>query len=123
MALDNAKFEICTEIQAAAIPHALAGRDILGATKTGGQDLAFIIPVIERLYTERWTRDDGLGSAIISLTRELAMQIFEVLRVVGKKHDFSTGLVTSGKKEYQEEQGMITVMNILVATPGSCSLI
>lgn len=119
MALDNAKFEICTEIQAAAIPHALAGRDILGAAKTGsGKTLAFIIPVIERLYTERWTRDDGLGALIISPTRELAMQIFEVLRVVGKKHDFSAGLVTGGKKEYQEEQGMITMMNILVATPG-----
>lgn len=118
-ALGNARFETCTEIQAAAIPHALAGRDILGAAKTGsGKTLAFIIPVVERLYTERWTRDDGLGALIISPTRELAMQIFEVLRVVGKKHEFSAGLVTGGKKEYEEEQALITSMNILVATPG-----
>ena len=115
----NGKFDVCTEIQAAAIPHALAGRDILAAAKTGsGKTLAFIIPVIERLYTARWSHDDGLGALIISPTRELAMQIFEVLRVAGKKHDFSAGMVTGGKKEYEEEQAMITAMNILVATPG-----
>ena len=117
--LSTNKFDVCTEIQAAAIPHALAGRDILGAAKTGsGKTLAFILPVIERLYTERWARDDGLGALIISPTRELAMQIFDVLRVVGKKHDFSAGLVTGGKKEFEEEQARIISMNILVATPG-----
>ena len=115
---DN-KFEICTEIQAAAIPHALAGRDILGAAKTGsGKTLAFVIPVLELLFRERWSREDGLAALIISPTRELAMQIFDVLRLVGKKHDFSAGLVTGGKKEYEEEQMRIIGMNILVATPG-----
>ncbi len=118
-ALELAKFEVCTEIQAAAIPHALAGRDVLGAAKTGsGKTLAFVIPVIERLYTERWGREDGLAALVISPTRELAMQIFEVLRVVGKRHDLSAGLVTGGKKEYEGEQERIVSMNILVATPG-----
>ena len=52
--LASAKLVIPTDIQAAAIPHALAGRDILGAAKTGsGKTLAFVIPVIEKLYTER----------------------------------------------------------------------
>jgi ATP-dependent RNA helicase DDX10/DBP4 len=54
-------------------------RDILGAAKTGsGKTLAFVIPVLERLFHNRWTRDDGLGALIISPTRELAIQIFEV---------------------------------------------
>jgi len=118
-ALELAKFEVCTEIQAAAIPHALAGRDVLGAAKTGsGKTLAFVLPVIERLYTERWGREDGLAALIISPTRELAMQIFEVIRVIGRKHDLSAGLVTGGKKEYEGEQERIVGMNILVATPG-----
>jgi ATP-dependent RNA helicase DDX10/DBP4 len=102
--LKVAKLEIATEIQAAAIPHALAGRcvvkcsiscgctngqcmthdyhncpprDILGAAKTGsGKTLAFVVPLIERLYTEKWSVDDGLAAIVITPTRELALQVF-----------------------------------------------
>lgn len=117
--LSQAKLEIATDIQAAAIPHALAGRDILGAAKTGsGKTLAFVVPLIEKLYRERWGTDDGLAAIIITPTRELALQIFEVLRIVGKKHQLSAGLVTGGKKEFEGEQERIIKMNILVATPG-----
>lgn len=117
--LQSAKLEIATEIQAAAIPHALSGRDILGAAKTGsGKTLSFVIPMLEKLFRERWTSEDGLAAIIISPTRELAFQIFEVLRQVGKKHLFSAGLITGGKKEFAGEQERIVRMNILVATPG-----
>lgn len=118
-ALSLAKLETATEIQAAAIPHAIAGRDILGAAKTGsGKTLAFVVPMLEKLYRERWTTEDGLAAIIITPTRELALQIFEVLRTVGKKHSFSAGLVTGGKKEFEGEQERVVRMNILVATPG-----
>ncbi|CAM9735503.1 unnamed protein product, partial [Ectocarpus fasciculatus] len=114
-----AGMEFPTEIQAAAIPHALAGRDILGAAKTGsGKTLAFVVPLLEKLYAERWDIDDGLAGIIITPTRELALQIFEVIRSAGKKHSFSAGLVTGGKKEFKEEQLRVVRMNILVATPG-----
>eukprot|EP01039_Chlorochromonas_danica_P003908 gene3908-4271_t len=117
--LKEAKLEIATEIQAAAIPHALAGRDVLGAAKTGsGKTLAFVIPLLEKLFIERWSPEDGLGGLVITPTRELALQIFEVLRTVGKKHQFSAGLVTGGKKEFAEEQERIVRMNILISTPG-----
>jgi ATP-dependent RNA helicase DDX10/DBP4 len=111
--------EIATEIQAAAIPHALAGRDILGAAKTGsGKTLSFVIPLLERLYTEKWGLDDGLGAIIITPTRELALQIFDVIRAVGKKHQISAGLITGGKKEFEGEQDRVVRTNVLVATPG-----
>jgi ATP-dependent RNA helicase DDX10/DBP4 len=111
--------KIATEVQAAAIPHALVGRDILGAAKTGsGKTLAFVIPILERLYVEHWGMEDGLGALIITPTRELALQIFDVLRAVGKKHHFSAGMITGGKKEFEEEQSRIVTMNILVTTPG-----
>ena len=114
-----ANLTIATEIQAAALPHALAGRDILGAAKTGsGKTLSFVIPLVEKLYMERWTSDDGLAAVIITPTRELALQIFEVLRIVGKKHSFSAGLITGGRKDFEGEQERIPGMNILVATPG-----
>jgi hypothetical protein len=117
--LAKANITTPTDIQAAALPHALCGRDILGAAKTGsGKTLAFVIPVLELLYRERWGLSDGLAAIIITPTRELALQIFDVLRTVGKKHDISAGLVTGGKKEFEEEQERIVRMNILVATPG-----
>ena len=43
---------------------------------------------------------DGLGALIISPTRELAYQIFEVLKHIGRYHDFSVGLVIGGKVCY-----------------------
>jgi ATP-dependent RNA helicase DDX10/DBP4 len=117
--LKAANLVVATEIQAAAIPHALAGRDILGAAKTGsGKTLAFVVPMIEKLYLEQWSSDDGLAAIIITPTRELAFQIFEVVRTVGKVHSFSAGLVTGGRKEFEGEQERIVSMNILVATPG-----
>jgi ATP-dependent RNA helicase DDX10/DBP4 len=116
--LSKGKWQRMTDIQRAAIPHARAGRDVLGAAKTGsGKTLAFLVPAIERLYREKWSRLDGLGVLIISPTRELALQIFDVLRILGHQHDISAGLVIGGKDK-AEEGHRIGRMNILVCTPG-----
>lgn len=116
--LSKAHFKTLTTIQARAVPAALKGGDILGAAKTGsGKTLAFLVPVLENLYHKRWTDYDGLGALILSPTRELAIQIFDVLRKVGCNHSFSAGLVIGGKS-LQEEQERLGRMNILVATPG-----
>jgi len=53
--------------------------------------------VLEKLYKEVWSQRDGLGALIISPTRELALQTFKVLKVVGKHHDFSADIVIGGK--------------------------
>ncbi len=117
-ALKKHKFINLTAIQRAALPHALVGRDVLGAAKTGsGKTLAFIIPTIEKLYRLQWNVYDGLGAIIISPTRELAMQIFEELRTVGEEHDLSAGLLIGGK-DVAQEASRVGAMNILVATPG-----
>lgn len=116
--LKRANFRQLTDIQRKAIPLALAKRDVLGAAKTGsGKTLAFLIPVLEILERARWTRDDGLGALVISPTRELAVQIFEVLKKIGRNHSFSAGLIIGGK-DFQTEKERIALMNILIATPG-----
>jgi ATP-dependent RNA helicase DDX10/DBP4 len=116
--LTASHYKTLTDIQSRAIPHALKGRDILGAAKTGsGKTLTFLIPVLENLYRKQWTGYDGLGALILSPTRELAIQIFEVLRKVGRYHSFSAGLVIGGKG-LREEQERLARMNILVCTPG-----
>ncbi|KTW27083.1 hypothetical protein T552_02575 [Pneumocystis carinii B80] len=107
-----------TTIQKRAIPVALSGRDILGASRTGsGKTIAFLVPVLENLLRKKWGVYDGLGALIISPTRELATQIFQVLCKIGKKHNFSAGLVIGGK-DLQEEAQRISRMNIMVCTPG-----
>ncbi|CAK0786422.1 hypothetical protein CVIRNUC_009635 [Coccomyxa viridis] len=116
--LRAAKYTRLTAIQRAALPHTLAGKDVLGAAKTGsGKTLAFLIPVVEKLFRLKWSRLDGLGALIISPTRELAMQIFDELRKVGARHDLSAGLLIGGKN-VKEERERINAMNILVCTPG-----
>jgi len=63
--------------------------------------------VIEKLYRLQWGALDGLGALVISPTRELALQIFNELRKVGRRHEFSAGLLIGGKnvKDEQERVG------------------
>ncbi|KAK8643941.1 hypothetical protein V6N13_013218 [Hibiscus sabdariffa] len=117
--LERGGFKKMTDIQVASLPHALCGRDILGAAKTGsGKTLAFVIPVLEKLHRERWGPEDGVGSIIISPTRELAGQIFDVLKTVGKYHTFSAGLLIGGRKDVDVEKERVNELNILICTPG-----
>ncbi|XP_014669514.1 PREDICTED: probable ATP-dependent RNA helicase DDX10 [Priapulus caudatus] len=107
-----------TEIQRASIGLALQGHDILGAAKTGsGKTIAFLVPILENLYKQKWSSLWGIGALIITPTRELAYQIFEVLRKVGSKHDFSAGLVIGGK-DLKFEMKRIQRCNIMICTPG-----
>ncbi|KAK8579122.1 hypothetical protein V6N13_142346 [Hibiscus sabdariffa] len=117
--LERGGFKKMTDIQVASLPHALCGRDILGAAKTGsGKTLAFVIPVLEKLHRERWGPEDGVGSIIISPTRELAGQLFDVLKTVGKYHTFSAGLLIGGRKDVDVEKERVNELNILICTPG-----
>ncbi len=117
--LRDSNFKRMTRIQRIAIPHALAGRDVLGAAKTGsGKTLAFLIPTLEKLYRERWGEGDGVGALIISPTRELALQIFEVLRGLARKHVGLTAALITGGKDFRTEQDHVARMNIIVCTPG-----
>ena len=116
--LAAARFKELTAIQRATIPHALCGRDVLGAAKTGsGKTLAFVIPVLEILFRQKWGRQDGLGGLVIAPTRELAMQIFKQLVDAGSYHTLSAGLLIGGKN-VKEEKDTVNKMNLLVATPG-----
>ncbi|EDR10552.1 uncharacterized protein LACBIDRAFT_248227, partial [Laccaria bicolor S238N-H82] len=116
--LKKAFFMDMTDIQTKSLPISLKGKDVLGAAQTGsGKTLAFLVPVLEILYRRKWGAADGLGALIISPTRELAVQIFDVLRSIGGYHSFSAGLVIGGKN-LKDERDRLSRMNILVATPG-----
>ncbi|GAB6020065.1 ATPdependent RNA helicase [Chamberlinius hualienensis] len=116
--LKSSGYEEPTEIQKEALPLALRGLDILGAAKTGsGKTLAFMIPVIELLFRNQWSKFDGVGALIITPVRELAYQIFEVLQKIGRKHDFSAALIIGGNdRDYEKDK--IDQCNIIICTPG-----
>ena len=117
-ALKEEGFSEPTEIQKESILLALRGHDVLGSAKTGsGKTLAFVIPLLEKLWRLKWSRIDGLGALIITPTRELAYQIFETIRKVGKNHEFSAGLVIGGK-DLKFESKRLSTCNIIVCTPG-----
>eukprot|EP00127_Corallochytrium_limacisporum_P004020 Clim_evm69s156 gene=Clim_evmTU69s156 len=116
--LRDAGYTTMTSVQCKSVGRALTGRNVLGAAKTGsGKTLAFVIPMLERLWHEKWSRLDGLGALIVTPTRELAYQIYEVLRTVGKYHEFSAALVIGGK-DLREEENRLRQTNILICTPG-----
>lgn len=116
--LASAGFTELTPIQRLSIPQALAGRDVLAAAPTGsGKTLAFIVPLLESLWRNRWNPIDGLGALVLSPTRELSMQIFDVLRAVARMHLISAGLVIGGK-DFDTERDKVGSMNVLVGTPG-----
>lgn len=74
--------------------------------------------MIEKLYRLKWGSIDGVGAIIISPTRELAVQIFDELRKVGKHHSISAGLLIGGRKGVDTEKETVNNLNILVCTPG-----
>ncbi|RCK59247.1 ATP-dependent RNA helicase DBP4 [Candida viswanathii] len=119
--LKESTFVSLTDIQKKTIPIALKGEDLMGTARTGsGKTLAFLVPVIESLIRNKITDFDGLAALIVSPTRELAVQIFEVLTKIGRYNSFSAGLVTGGK-DVQYEKERVSRMNILVGTPGRIS--
>lgn len=119
--LKEANFVTMTDIQRKTICVSLKGEDVMGTAKTGsGKTLAFLVPVVELLIRNKITEYDGLAALIISPTRELAVQIFEVLTKIGKYNSFSAGLVTGGKDVVYEKE-RVARMNILVGTPGRVS--
>ncbi|KAK1142583.1 ATP-dependent RNA helicase [Aspergillus melleus] len=118
-AIQEMGFQTMTEIQQRAIPPLLAGRDVLGAAKTGsGKTLSFLIPAIEMLSSLRFKPRNGTGVIIVSPTRELALQIFQVARELCQFHSQTYGIVIGGANRRAEAEKLVKGVNLLVATPG-----
>ena len=116
--LNNRGFTKMTEVQRCAIPHALADRDVLVSSRTGsGKTIAYLVPLIEKLYRRRFIGLDGLGAVVVVPVRELAMQVFEVLNSFSEKLELNVGLIIGGK-DYKYESERIGYMNIVICTPG-----
>ncbi|KAL4497065.1 hypothetical protein ABPG72_002221 [Tetrahymena utriculariae] len=118
-ALKQMKFTNMTHIQARTIPHLLKGRDVLGAAKTGsGKTLAFLIPAIEMLYKTNFVQSMGTGIIVITPTRELATQIYDVAKQLMFFHSKTLGLLIGGANRKAEAIKLKAGVNMIIATPG-----
>jgi ATP-dependent RNA helicase RhlE len=109
-----------TPIQAGAIPHLLAGRDLLGIAQTGtGKTAAFALPMLQHLITAP-TRPAHFATRALVLapTRELALQIEDSLRRFAQQQALHIVAVLGGVSRFMQVQRMRGGADIVVGTPG-----
>lgn len=111
------RFTQPTPVQAAAIPAALAGRDIVATAQTGtGKTLAFVIPMIERLLAQGTPQ--GVQAVVLSPTRELAIQTSEGFRLMAEGTGLRASVVVGGLSENPQLQAIRRGAQVVIATPG-----
>ena len=120
--LEANQFKIPTPVQAAAIPPALEGRDVLATAQTGtGKTLSFLIPIMEMLAKTEGRDAHALPHAqalIVLPTRELAMQIEKSFRAIRTSQAQTVALVVGGMSEQDQLQTIRRGARLIVATPG-----
>ena len=103
-------------IQAATIPDAMAGRDVLGRGRTGsGKTLGFGLPMLTRLASKRAM---GVRGLVLVPTRELAMQVADVLAPLARATGLDVTLVAGGMPYGPQLRAFERGVDIVVATPG-----
>src|SRR6202161_423402 len=114
--LSAGRFTIPTPVQAAVIPEALAGKDVLATAQTGtGKTLAFLIPIIERLLE---SKARGIEALVLVPTRELAMQVVDQYNALRGKQLGPAALVAGGLSEGAQLSAIRKGARLVVATPG-----
>ena len=119
-ALLAAQYTTPTPIQAAAIPPLLGGRDVIGLAQTGtGKTAAFALPMLQRLAKASAPRAPRAPRALIlAPTRELALQIAESVKALGRFLHLRVFVVMGGVGMGGQTKAMAQGVDILVATPG-----
>jgi ATP-dependent RNA helicase RhlE len=119
-AVSGAGYETPTPIQSKAIPHLLAGRDVLGCAQTGtGKTAAFALPILDRLArTKRAAEKRGPRALVLAPTRELALQIAESFQTYGRHLSISTAVVFGGVGQGPQVEAFRRNTDVIVATPG-----
>ncbi len=114
-ALEAMQIETPTEIQAASIPHLLAGSDVIGQAYTGsGKTLAFSLPLMERIdVNNKW-----LQALILVPTRELAQQVGGVIEKLTKGAGIRSTLIFGGRAFGPQQDAIYAGAQVVVGTPG-----
>jgi superfamily II DNA/RNA helicase len=106
-------------IQTATIPDALAGRDVLGRAQTGsGKTLAFGLPMIITLSAGPTGPTRSPRGLVLVPTRELAMQVADVLAPLARTEHLSVVLIAGGMSYTPQLRALQRGVDIVIATPG-----
>jgi ATP-dependent RNA helicase RhlE len=119
-AVAGAGYEKPTPIQSQAIPHLLAGRDVLGCAQTGtGKTAAFALPILDRLArASRRPGARGPRALVLTPTRELALQIHEGFGTYGRHVAPKCAVIFGGVGQAPQVEALRRGTDIVVATPG-----
>ncbi|ARP84025.1 RNA helicase [Bordetella genomosp. 8] len=119
-ALQEAGFDTPTSVQAAAIPQAIAGQDLMVSSQTGsGKTAAFMLPALNRIAKMPANKGTGVQVLVLTPTRELALQVNDATRQYGKNlRDLRTATVVGGMPYGAQLKALSRRVDVLVATPG-----
>lgn len=110
-------FKKPTDIQFKSIQHILNGEDLFAIAQTGtGKTAAFVIPVLDTLAKLKPAK--GPQAIVLAPTRELAEQITEVFRTIGKRTKVKTICVMGGMAQDEQIRALKSGVQVVVATPG-----
>jgi len=118
--LQEQKITQATPIQRDAIPHALAGKDVMGLAQTGtGKTLAFGLPIVHILSKQgEKPMPKTAHGLVLAPTRELAKQIFDNLRALTQGSHIKLALVVGGVSINKQIDTLRRGVDLLIATPG-----
>jgi ATP-dependent RNA helicase RhlE len=119
-ALEELDYKKPTDIQFKSIPQILSGQDILAIAQTGtGKTAAFAIPLISMLQSDiRRNPDQNVKAVVMVPTRELALQIENVFKELGKYTDIETISIIGGVDIEPQVEKLRKGVDVLIATPG-----
>uniref|UniRef100_A0A9L0SR98 RNA helicase n=1 Tax=Equus caballus TaxID=9796 RepID=A0A9L0SR98_HORSE len=104
-----------TPVQLGCIPAILEGRDCLGCAKTGsGKTAAFVLPILQKLSEDPY----GIFCLVLTPTRELAYQIAEQFRVLGKPLGLKDCIIVGGMDMVAQALELSRKPHVVIATPG-----
>ncbi len=117
-ALDKLGFTEATEVQAQAIPAALAGKDLMVSAQTGsGKTAAFLLPMINRMLDVK-APNSGTRALILLPTRELALQTQKTFEKLAAFTPIKCGLIIGGEAFKHQVATIRKNPEVLIATPG-----
>ncbi|MER1939192.1 DEAD/DEAH box helicase [Castellaniella sp. FW104-16D08] len=119
-ALSEQGIDTPTSVQAAAIPQALSGHDLMVSSQTGsGKTAAFMLPALEHLSHRSTAGGRGVQVLVLAPTRELAMQVADAARAYAKNLDgLRIATVVGGMPYGAQIKSLSRRVDVLVATPG-----
>lgn len=113
--LNKQGIKVATPVQEKAIPAIFKGRDVIAKSQTGtGKTLAYLLPLVQRIQTER----DEVQALILTPTRELSKQVFDVLKPLASVRGVDAADVIGGRTIENQIQKLKRNPHVIIGTPG-----